>query len=132
MFRKNDPTNGTSTSVDTNALEVCNIATGTTIQGNFNAQSNIRLEGIIEGDVQCKGRIVLSKEARITGDVQCYTMICEGQIEGNVTAQDSVHLLGTANLKGNLIYRSLQIDQGAVFNGQAKTSRPPKEAPSKN
>lgn len=119
MFGKNEPANGTSKSVNTNALEVCNIAAGTKIEGNFDAQSNIRLEGDIIGDVRCTGRIVLSKGASIKGNVICHTMICEGKVIGDVKAQTSIHLHGTAELQGNIEYQTLQIDQGALFNGRA-------------
>lgn len=127
MFGKNEPSNGTTKSINTSALEVCNIAAGTKIEGNFDAQSNIRLEGEIIGNVRCAGRIVLSPKASIKGNVSCHTMICEGNIKGNIKAQDSIHLHSTAILEGDIEYRTLQIDKGAVFNGAAtclKTTSP--------
>lgn len=122
MFGKNDTNGRKNGSVNTTELEVCNIAKGTTIEGNFNAKSNIRLEGIIHGNVECLGRIVLSEQAQIKGEVNCQTIICKGQIKGNITAKSMVHLYTTATVEGDIVYQQLQIDEGAVFNGKATCS----------
>jgi len=123
MFGKNSDTpksshkpssNGSSTS-----LEVCNLASGTTINGDFKADANIRLEGTIYGTVTCAGRIVMSKSAYIKGDIFCQNIDSEGKIEGNIVAKEKVHLFSTALVEGNIKYTGLQIDGGAIFNGQA-------------
>lgn len=129
MFGKNEPSNGTAKSINTNALEVCNIAAGTKIEGNFDAQSNIRLEGEIIGNVRCAGRIVLSRKAGIKGNVICHTMICEGKIKGNIQAKESIHLHSTATLEGDIEYGTLQIDEGAVFQGAATCVKTTQLAP---
>lgn len=123
MFGKIDTTSNKNGSVNTAELEVCNIAKGTTIEGNFKAQSNIRLEGIIEGDVQCLGRIVLSEQAQIKGHVHCHTILCKGHVTGNVVAKDTIHLHATAVVHGDIAYQKLQIDEGAIFNGKATCSK---------
>ncbi|CAA6829227.1 MAG: Unknown protein [uncultured Aureispira sp.] len=123
MFGKNGNTpksnsksssNGTST-----PLEVCNLASGTTINGDFKAESNIRLEGSIYGKVTCAGRIVMSKTAYIKGDIFCQNINSEGKIEGNIVAKEKVSLSSTAIVEGNIKYNVFQIEEGAIFNGQA-------------
>ena len=123
MFGKNDTNGSKNGSVNTAELEVCNIAKGTTIEGNFKAQSNIRLEGIIDGDVQCIGRIVLSEQAKIKGQVDCHTILCRGYVTGDIRAKNTIHLHATAVVEGNISYQKLQIDEGAVFNGRATCSK---------
>lgn len=123
MFGKNDTSGSKNSFVNTAELEVCNIAKGTTIEGNFKAQSNIRLEGIIEGDVECLGRIVLSDKAQIKGQVHCHTILCKGQVTGNIVARDTIHLHATAIVTGDITYQKLQIDEGAIFNGRATAAR---------
>lgn len=133
MFGKNGNTpknsskpssNGTST-----PLEVCNIAAGTTINGDFKAESNIRLEGAIYGKVSCSGRIVMSQNAHIKGDIICRNIVSEGKIEGNINAKEKVHLFSTAIVEGNIKYTALQIEEGAIFSGQAMCTQSAK-APS--
>jgi cytoskeletal protein CcmA (bactofilin family) len=127
MFGKNGNTpkssskpsmNGTST-----PLEVCNIASGTTINGDFKAESNIRLEGSIYGNVSCSGRIVMSQNAHIKGDIICQNIVSEGKVEGNIVVKEKVHLFPTAIIEGNIKYNTLQIEEGAILNGQAMCTK---------
>jgi len=139
MFGKNATTqksNSKSSNNNTSTpLEVCNIASGTTITGNFKAESNIRLEGSIYGKVTCAGRIVMAQTAYIKGDIFCQNIVSEGKVEGNIVAKTKVHLLPTAIIEGNIKYTVLQIEEGAVFNGQAipiKSTRAPSLKESQN
>jgi len=123
MFGKNGNAskNNSKPSVNgaTSPLEVCNIASGTTISGDFKAESNIRLEGSIYGSVFCAGRIVMSQNAHIKGDIVCQNIVSEGKVEGNILAKEKAHLFPTAIVEGNIKYTALQIEEGAIFNGQA-------------
>lgn len=119
MFKKNSNSPKNAVSSKNASLEVCNIAEGTTIEGNFKAESNIRLEGNIYGTVSCAGRIVMSKNAYIKGDIICQNIVSEGKVEGDIIAKEKIHLCSTAIIEGNLKYTSLQVDAGAIFNGQA-------------
>lgn len=119
MFGKNGQSPKTTSTPKPNSLDVCNIALGTNIKGNFKAESNIRLEGSIHGTVSCSGRIVMSKSAYIEGDIICQNIVTEGKVKGNIVAKNKIHLQGTAVIEGNLKYSSLQIEEGAIFNGQS-------------
>ena len=110
-------------------LEVCNIAQGTTIKGNLKVESNIRIEGIIEGTVTCSGRLVLSKTGKIKGDILCKNIISEGIVYGDIVAKDKIHLLSSAVITGNIKYNCLQIDLGATLNGQAICASSPSVLP---
>ncbi|WMX12578.1 MULTISPECIES: polymer-forming cytoskeletal protein [unclassified Aureispira] len=126
MFGKNGNTpknNSKSSTNTTSSLEVCNIALGTTIEGSFKAEANIRLEGSIYGNVSCSGRIVMSKNAYIKGDIICQNIVSEGKVEGNIVAKEKVHLFATAIVEGNIKYTKLQIEEGAIFNGQAMCAK---------
>lgn len=133
MFGKNGNTPKSSSKPLSNntstLLEVCNIASGTTISGDFKAESNIRLEGAIYGKVSCSGRIVMSQSAHIKGNIFCQNIVSEGKVEGNIVAKEKVHLSSTAIIEGNIKYTVLQIEEGAIFNGQAICNKSA-EAPS--
>ncbi|WP_264792934.1 bactofilin family protein [Aureispira anguillae] len=123
MFGKNGNAPKPNASVNNSALEVCNIGLGTTINGTFKADSNIRLEGSIYGSVTCAGRIVMSKNAYIKGDIVCQNIVSEGKVEGDIVAKEKIHLQATAIVEGNLKYATLEIDSGAIFNGQAVSAK---------
>ena len=115
---KNSTTNNKSIS-NGSTLEVCNIAQGTTIEGTVKAEANIRLEGIVHGSVTCGGRLVMSNTAYIKGNIICKDIDSEGKIEGDIVAKEKIHLRPTAIVMGNIKYKTLQVDSGATFTGQA-------------
>ena len=99
-------------------LEVCNIATGTVINGDMKVPAHLRLEGKIYGNINCTGRLVLAPTAVIEGDIECESLISEGTIKGESKVENEVFLLETANQVGDLTCGRLQVDEGAVFNGK--------------
>ena len=98
--------------------EVCVLAGGSSVDGNIKIASNLRLEGTVNGDVSCGGRLVLSKTALINGNVICSELISEGKIFGNTNVKSSVVLHSTSVLEGDISCTQLQIDNGASFNGK--------------
>lgn len=100
---------------------VCQIAAGTVIEGAVNVkEANMRLDGEILGTVFCAGKLLLSANAVIKGDVTCFDLISEGKIEGNIQAKNIISLTKTAVVLGDMNCKSLQIEAGAKFNGQCK------------
>jgi len=112
----NKENNGTTASP--NQGEVCNIAKGTSIDGNVKVAANMRLEGTIKGNVDCGGRLVMSASAKITGDITCQNLVTEGNIKGNVTVKDYLFMQSTANIHGDVSYKRIKIDEGGVIVGQ--------------
>lgn len=118
MFSKGTKENGASTSAPSGKKEVCIIAFGTTIDGNISIGGDMRLDGSIIGDVKCGGRVVMSSNASIKGNIVCNSLVSEGKVVGNISAKDNVHFLSTAQVKGNINYKGLKVDNGATLNGQ--------------
>lgn len=98
--------------------EVCNIASGTVIKGNISTKANIRLEGNIQGNINCTGRLFIGQTGNIEGNVGAESITIEGQLTGDLNIQKEAYLKETCNLKGNITTKILKADQGAVFNGK--------------
>lgn len=96
----------------------CILAQGTIIDGKIKVDADLRLEGEIKGNVDCSGKLVMSKSAIILGNVTCNELLCEGKITGNIKSKQGVILLSTAQINGDVECTHLQIDNGASFNGR--------------
>ena len=90
------------------------------IIGNIEGCGNIRIDGIIEGDVDYKGSITLGESGKIKGNVFCEEIIIAGEINGNVNSKDKLTLLPTGNLIGDMEVESLIIHEKANFDGKCK------------
>jgi cytoskeletal protein CcmA (bactofilin family) len=98
--------------------EVCTLAQGSVIDGNVKVAVNLRLEGEVKGNVDCGGRLVLSKTAIILGSVTCGDLITEGKIIGDIVAKTTIVMLNKAEVNGDIKCSQLQIDNGVIFNGK--------------
>ncbi|HMB00986.1 MAG TPA: polymer-forming cytoskeletal protein [Spirochaetota bacterium] len=94
------------------------IAQTSTVEGDVTAGGVLRIEGCIKGTVYCKNRVYVAQTAIINGNIHCYQLVIGGRVYGNVYAGDSVKLLKSGFLQGDLFAASFATDEGAVFKGE--------------
>jgi cytoskeletal protein CcmA (bactofilin family) len=93
------------------------ILTGTSLQGEVNSASDIRIDGTLTGILNCKGKVVLGPSGRIEGTVNCQTADISGFIKGNIQVTELLALKSTANIEGDIATNKLSIEPGANFTG---------------
>jgi cytoskeletal protein CcmA (bactofilin family) len=119
MFKGNNSSN--QKSADVNAPDRLNrIVEGTSIQGEINADSNLRIDGTVKGHVTTKGRLVVGVNGKIEGDIICQNADIEGEIQGTIKVGELLSLKATAKLNGEMTTNKLHIEPGAEFSGTCK------------
>ena len=93
------------------------ITTGSRIEGTIHADDDIRVDGQLEGDLFCNGKLIIGQQGYVKGNVNCTNAEIFGTLEGDFNVTDSLMLHSTAHLIGNLRTKSLTIEPNAVFNG---------------
>lgn len=93
------------------------IAEGTKITGRIDSKESIRLDGSLEGDIDCKGKIIVGASCVITGNVTCQNLELMGTINGNIICSDTVIFRSKSKLEGDLKTNILEIEPGAYFSG---------------
>src|SRR5690606_27005829 len=92
------------------------------IVGDVHFTGGLRIDGRVEGNVfgkpGTKGLLVLSEKGIITGKVQAYDAVINGNITGDVDVEHFAELQVSANVVGNVRYRQLQLDCGATVEGK--------------
>ena len=96
------------------------IAQDTKIKGNIESNGDIRLDGQLEGNLDCKGRVVVGPEAKVKGTIICKNAEIMGEIEGEIIVSDLLSLKSTANIAGDLTMGKLSVEPGAKFVGSCK------------
>ena len=89
------------------------IVEGTIIKGDIEAIADIRIDGVIEGNIVVKGRLVLGPIAKIKGNITCENSEVEGEIEGNITVNDLLTVKSAARIKGDIRVGRLAVEPGA-------------------
>lgn len=102
------------------------ISAGTTIKGNIITETDFRLDGKVEGDINCKGKIVIGSKGSVVGNIFSANAEILGEVEGSVKISGLLTLKATAVVKGDIFTQTLEIEPNARFNG-ACTMRSPNE-----
>ena len=93
---------------------------GTIINGDLTSESDARIDGIINGNIDVKGKVFIGATGKITGDIKCSFCDIEGTVKGKLTIKNSLTLKSTANFTGEITTNKLIIEPSAVFNGSCK------------
>ena len=77
-----------------------------------------RIDGDVDGNLDVSGRIIVGENARIRGDVRSQLITIGGGIQGDVIAPESITILSTGMVLGNILTKKLQIEDTVVLNGK--------------
>jgi len=86
-------------------------------KGELSFEKGMRLMGRFEGKVNTPGRLHVAKEAKMSADVEAGAIIVEGEVQGNLSANDRIELKQSARYEGDLRATKLVVDEGAIFSG---------------
>lgn len=93
------------------------LAAGTTVKGHIITESDFRLDGLVEGDINCNGKIVIGPKGKVIGNILSLNAEILGEVEGSVKVSEKLILKATANIKGDVFVETLEIEPHARFNG---------------
>jgi cytoskeletal protein CcmA (bactofilin family) len=101
------------------------ISKETRIKGDIDAHGNIRIEGMVEGLIKSKSKIVIGDSATIKGNLSSVEAEISGKVDGEVVCSEILYLKKTAYITGNIITKKLVVENGAVFDGQCQMNNKP-------
>lgn len=100
----------------------CLIGAGTVIEGNIAFVGGLRVDGHVRGNVLSAddepGTLVLSERARIEGEIRVSHVVINGTVVGPVHAAEYVELQAKANVTGDVYYKTLEMQLGAMVQGR--------------
>ena len=100
----------------------CLIGAGTTVNGDITFSGGLRIDGHVHGNVVAAddkpGTLVLSEQARIEGEIHVSHVVINGSVIGSVYAGEYMELQAKADVQGDVHYRTLEIQLGAVVQGR--------------
>ncbi len=96
------------------------LANGVEIEGTIEFAGDLQIDCKVIGEVKSeKGNLVLNKNADIIGDVTAGHLTVQGRVDGAVKTTSAV-LDESADVKGDLSYKSLEVKPGAKLVGNMK------------
>ncbi len=96
------------------------IAKGTLIEGKFNCNENVRLDGAIHGEVKIDKRFVMGDTSYVQGNITARDAVIKGKIKGDLFIKEALHLLDTAVIEGNITAKTMIVEEGARYMGSCR------------
>lgn len=115
IFNKNDA--GPTTSSETTI-----IAGGAKIEGVFNCNSRLHVDGEVIGQVHSKSIVTIGKGGKINGEITANRLIVNGLFEGDASC-DGVEVLAGGKFLGRVTSKELILEAKAQFEGESKIKR---------
>lgn len=103
------------------------LAAGTSVKGNMMTETDFRLDGKIDGDVNCSGKIVVGPKGCVTGNIVSSNAEILGLVEGSIRVSEKLVLKSTAVVQGDIFTKLLEIEPNARFNGACSMGATAKE-----
>ena len=88
------------------------------VNGDLVCSGDIQVDGWIEGDIQSRN-VVVGESATVHGAIQAENVRICGSVNGQIRA-DNVTLEKSARVTGDILHKSLSIEQGAFLEGMCK------------
>lgn len=96
------------------------IAEGTVVEGTLKATGDVRVSGRIVGKMFVEGKVVVTQEGIVDGELSAVSADVAGSVIGEVIVKERLVLKNTAAIDGNVRAARLVVEDGAVFGGKCQ------------
>jgi len=118
MFTSKNKSENSSEPATSQATSASIIAAGTTVEGDITSAGDIRIDGILNGNIQCNAKVIIGSQGQVKGDITGQQADIMGKVNGTIRVKEILMLKGGSNVAGNLFASKLSIEPSANFNGQ--------------
>ncbi|MDF9830287.1 polymer-forming cytoskeletal protein [Parabacteroides sp. PF5-6] len=98
------------------------MASSTTVKGDILTENDFRLDGRVEGNITCSGKLVIGPKGKVTGKVISDNAEIMGEIDGSIVVKAKLVLKASAVIKGDIQTQTIEIEPNARFNGSCVMS----------
>ena len=92
------------------------IAQGTTITGDITSKAGFRVDGEVIGTLKTPDKVVIGKDGKVEGTLECANADIEGTFSGNLNVDGLLSLKSSAVIDGDVVTNKLSVEPGATFN----------------
>ena len=94
------------------------------IVGDIEGNEDLHVEGRFKGSIKIAGNIYVGQTGLVEADIEADNIIIQGKIHGNVLARKQLEIQALGELIGDCTAQSIDIKEGAIFEGRSRMVRP--------
>ena len=83
-------------------------------EGNYFGSGDLILSGTFKGTIKID-KLIINENAFFIGNITAKEIIVEGHVKADM-ATEKLHILSNGKVEGDLIYKTLKIDEGGFLN----------------
>jgi len=95
------------------------------LRGHFEGTDNCIVNGVVEGDCELTGMLVLGEQARWRGNIVAANAVISGEVNGNIATSEKLELTSSARVYGAISSAAIAIASGAIHEGEIHMDRGP-------
>ena len=88
------------------------------IEGDLLSEGDLQIQGQVSGKVNTTRNLFVGETARIQADVNAQNATVAGVVEGDIKVDNTLIILETGKVLGNVFCRRFGVREGAFFAGQ--------------
>ena len=89
-------------------------------KGELSFDSAAKVQGIIEGSIKSKGKILIADGSTCKASVTASEVAVEGHIEGNVQASERIEIKRNGRITGDIVATRMTMADGASIEGHVR------------
>lgn len=93
------------------------------IDGEIQGEENLHVDGHINGAIKLNGDILIGNSGIVEAEIEANNIVIQGRVTGNVIARQQLEIQSSGRLVGDCTARSIDIKEGAMFEGRSKMLR---------
>ena len=94
------------------------ISSDSIIKGDMDSVGDIRIDGKVIGNINCKAKIIIGQQGIIEGNLNGSQADILGTINGDIKMSGQLNLMGNSIINGNIHVGKLQMESTVTFNGK--------------
>ena len=99
------------------------IGEGATFVGELKSTGTVRVNGVLEGGASVDW-VIVGENGIIRGNVVCRGSVVGGKVEGDIHSDDLVEIKPKGELMGDVYAQRLAMSEGAFFEGRSHMRQP--------
>ena len=97
---------------------------GTNLIGDITCEGDIRIDGLMKGNLKVFGKLIIGENAEIIGELRSKQAEVFGNIKGKLIVDELLAIRGFGFVEGDIYVGKLEIESTAKFNGICHMSMP--------
>lgn len=111
--------------------ERATIGRSITIKGEVSGDEDLLIQGRVDGSVDLlQHAVTVGADGRVKANINARLISVEGEVEGDLTAQEQVVLRSSARVQGDLTAPRVILEDGATFRGLVDMGDPDRDGSS--